>query len=158
MKNNGYTFIEIIVVVGIFSIMIGLATISLLGSQRSANLTQVVDVLVSDVRSQQTKAMTGESVFGIVPAGYGIYLEADKYTLFSGVAYIPSDPANSTVLLSVPIRISSIGFTGSTLLFLPKSGEISGFVPGSNYVVIQESNSGRSRTITLNQYGVITSQ
>ena len=157
MKSHGFTFIEVIVVMGVMATFLGIGVISLVGSQRKASVTQAVDTLVSDLRSQQTKAMVGATVGGMVPAGYGIYFQANRYVLFSGASYNSLDPSNASVPILSPLTISTIGFSGSAVIFLAKSGEVAGFTSGADSVAVRQNDSGQTKTIRLNRYGVVTS-
>jgi len=163
MKNNrclsfgrqGFTFIEVMVIMGMMAILVGFATINLIGAQRKASLTQTVDTLTADLRGQQTKAMTGQIKNGSVPAGYGIYFETNRYVLFSGSSYNAGDSSNASVPLTPPITVSAVTFPNSRILFATKSGELNGFISGSNTVTLKEGTSGQTKTIHLNQYGVV---
>lgn len=152
----GFTFIETLIVISIVLTLLSLATMSVLGSQRSANLTEAVDIFVSDLRSQQSKAMMGQTKNGVASAGYGVQIAANQYTLFSGTSYTESDPANTVIQFNPPVYASAIGFPNQSIIFLAGSGEISGFIQGANTVSLNESNSNQSKTIYINQYGVIT--
>lgn len=157
MKRNGFTFIELIVIMGVVATITGLATINLLGSQRKASLVEAIDTLVSDIQSQQTRAMTGETVNGSQPAGFGVYFEAGRYVLFSGASYNASAPENSPVPFKLPIVATSIAYPGSTLLFEARSGEAVGHVAGQDYVTVSEPDNNETQTIRTNKYGIITS-
>jgi len=150
MKNRGFTFVEVVIVMGIMALLMGIGIVGMLRSTRRSGLNEVVQVLLSDLRSQQTKAMTGVTVAGAVPAGFGVYFETNRYTLFSGASYNPSDPTNVPILVSTPHSMDTVGF--DTILFLGRSGEISGYATGS--VTIQEEG-GQTKTIQLNRYGVV---
>ncbi len=155
MHNRGFTLVETIMVMGIMATFLGIVTVGVLGFQRRASLSEVTNILVSDLQAQQVKAMTGASVSGSVPTGYGIYFEPNRYVLFSGSSYSPSDPANASVSLASPVSISSVGFGGNTVVFLRRSGEILGFVAGADDITIATDN-GETKTIRLNRYGVVT--
>lgn len=154
--HRGFSLIETILVMAVMTTLIGIATISLLGSQRRATLIGVLDVLVADMRSQQTKAMTGATVNEVTPGGFGVYFESSRYVLFSGASYNPSDETNTLVVLPAPNTISRVGFPSNIVVFLPKSGEIAGYVSESDTITLQEGNSGQVKTIRLNRYGVVT--
>ena len=156
MNNRGFTLVETVIVMGIVAILMGITTISVLRPQRRAGLNEVVQVLLSDLRSQQTKAMTGVTVQGAVPPGFGVYFETNRYILFSGASYNPSDPANTPVSVQVPNTVSAIRFAANTVVFLARSGEISGYTAGGDSVTIAQE-SGQTKTIQMNRYGVVVS-
>jgi len=156
MKTNGFTFIELIVATGVVATLIGLIVINSLGAQRRSTLTQNVNILISDLRSQQTKTMTGAEDHGVVTTGYGIYFESDEYTMFSGSSYRVDNQSNAVVTLDPTVTMTT-RFPGNTVTFLPKSGEIFGYTEGLNTITLQWTDSMERQTIHLNLYGTISS-
>lgn len=148
--RRGFTVIELIVTLGIITVLLTLASVNLLSSQRRTSVNTALDILHSDLHNQQMDAIAKGGV------ARGIYFSADAYTLFTGSGYIPGDPANFTVSLSPGQQFSSVTFPSSAIVFLPKSGQISGFNPGSNSVTLTDSQVNQSYTLTLNAYGVVT--
>ena len=138
------------------AMLVGLVSLNLFGLQQRSSLTQVVDTLISDLESQQTKAMTGVMTNGEIPYGYGIYFDTNRYILFSGASYNAGSPSNAAVTVNSPVSIVSVSFPGRTVLFASVSGELSGYVAGQDGVTLQTTG-GQMKTIQLNTYGVITS-
>lgn len=154
MKNRGFTFVETVIVMGIMAILMGITTISLLKTQRRTNLNEVVEILIADLRSQQAKAMTGVVEGGVVPAGFGIHFETNRYVLFSGPSYNPSSNTNAPVVVASPNEFRTIGFSANTIIFANGSGEITGFTPGSDSVTLA-GEGDQTKTIQVNAYGVV---
>ncbi len=158
MKNNqfGFTLIELVVVMGILLMLFGFASFSLVNVQRKTSVSSTADNLVSDMATQQTKAMLGAGSSG--GDSYGIYFQSDKYTLFKGTTYSASDPNNFTVSLDLGITFSNITFPASLLIFSSATGEINGFSAGQNTVTLHDTQGTKTETITVNRYGVVTSE
>ncbi len=158
MRNNqfGFTLIELVVVTGILLMLFGFVSFNLVGVQRKISVSSTADNLVSDMSTQQTKAMLGVGSSG--GNSYGIYFQSDKYTLFKGTAYFASDPSNFTVSLDSGITFSSITLPASLLVFSSATGEINGFSAGQNTVTLQDTQGAKTETITVNRYGVVTSE
>src|SRR3989344_9266975 len=78
-KTSGFTLVELMVVMGIFALMLGFTSINLIRPQTQANLDTTVTTLVSDLKEQQIRAMTGDG-----PSDYGVNFEPGRYTLFTG--------------------------------------------------------------------------
>lgn len=71
-NDSGFTFPEIIISMGIFIVLISIVVVSLFRAQSSSVSSANIDVLVSDIRSQQIKAMKGEENDDQI-SDFGIY-------------------------------------------------------------------------------------
>ena len=151
--RKGFTLIELIVVVGILATLTGLSYLTLFGRIQKTDVTSVMASLVADLRSQQVRAMAGERGNG--SGAYGIPLEDTQYVLFSG-SYGTDDPTNTTIPVS-GAHVSTT-FPGNTVLFTPGNGEISGFSSTGNAIAVTSVEGGSTKTVRLNQYGVVTSE
>lgn len=147
--KKGFTLIELIVTVTFFAILLGLVTINLLGSRKQVAQESNVDVLIGDIRAQQSKAMTSE---GTSSNNFGVYLQSDKYTLFTGGSYNPNAGTNFVVDLDPSNSITSITIPNSTIVFEKGSGEVVNFISGQNTFHLG------TRTMTINKLGVISIQ
>jgi prepilin-type N-terminal cleavage/methylation domain-containing protein len=157
MKQKGFVLIELIVVMGMLAVLTGMITVTTLGSQRRAGLTSTIDTLVADLRSQQTKAMTGVTSGGVIPAGYGVFFQSDRYSLFQGASYSASLTSNAPVVIDSRVEFNQIMLPNSSVIFASKSGEIIGYNAQLNTVKVTQIDSNFSKTIYFNRYGVITS-
>ena len=77
-ENNGFTIIELILVMALFTILSGVVTINLLGASRSSVLNSALTALISDIKTQQTKSMTQDTEGRSSVNSYGLYFEEDK--------------------------------------------------------------------------------
>jgi len=157
MKAKGFALIELIVVIGMLAILLGFMTINIFGVQKRTVVTGTVDTLVADFRSQQTKAMTGVTSGGsTTPTSYGIWFASDRYILFQGTSYNPNATTNSVIILDPSVTFGSISLPNSSVIFATTSGEIVGYNAQLNSVTLSQTDVNMSRTIHVNQYGVIT--
>ena len=155
-SQKGFTFAELILVLGIILTLFSFIGVNLFRAQRKVSLDSAVQTLVTDIRSQQNKAMIGAADGRSTSDNYGIYFTASQYTLFHGLAYNPTDPANYTVSLDTNISLSSINLQNNTLVFLQQSGEVSTFSAVKNTITIKNQAGTEQETVTINRYGVIT--
>jgi prepilin-type N-terminal cleavage/methylation domain-containing protein len=158
LKNQkGFTFIEILMTMSILTIILGIATMNVLNVANSTNRNTAAETLISDIKSQQIKAMNGDMENSSSNNSYGIYFEESKYILFRGTTYSLSDPSNFIVKLPDDTSFSNILFPNSRLVFTPGSGQIANFNNGSNSVTIQNKQ-GRNgnKTVSVNRFGAIT--
>jgi len=153
--RRGFTITELAIVMGISAILLSLATVNLSVLIPKGNVTTSTDILLTDIKQQQAKAMLGETQGQSTTNSYGIFLENNQYTLFAGSAFNATSSANMVV--SVPASLEIVtNLPISTLLFTKGSGEVQGFVQGSNTVTLRDRSFSTQRVLSVNQYGVIT--
>lgn len=146
---------EMAVVMSLLSLLFGLVWLNLLSSKESASQNASIDVLVSDLRSQQLKAMQGDTEGRIGNDAYGVRFDATTYTLFHGMSYLSSDPANQVVSLTDNEQFQSITFPGSTILFASVSGQVVGFSQGNNSFVLRNVSTNTQKTFLINAIGTV---
>ncbi len=155
LKKCGFTLIELLVVIAVASTLASLSVLSLSNAQHSAYEQSSLEILLSDLKLQQLKSMSGDTGFAtITHEPFGIYFQSESYILFRGAAYDPGDPTNFTVALEEPLTFSSVTIPDDELVFEKGSGEITGFIDGQNTIEITNEVTGQQITITLNRYGV----
>jgi len=75
--QKGFTFPELVIVMGVVAMLFGLVTFNLLKTQNKADVSSGVQTLVSDMKTQQGKAMMGVANQNN-PSSYGIYFENNE--------------------------------------------------------------------------------
>lgn len=155
-STEGFTLFELVMVVCITLILFGFISINLFRTQRVASLDGDLQSFMADLKSQQIKAMVGATDGRAAADNYGIHFNTNKYTLFHGLVFNPTDPANFNVNLDDNINFNPIGFNNNTLVFLQNSGEVSTFSASANTVTIKNISGTEQRVITINKYGVIS--
>ncbi len=152
---KGHTLLEILIVLGLFTVIFTATSLNLLGARSKTSLGTSVDVLLADLRAQQTKAMSGDTGGGGTNVNFGIHFLSNSYVLFKNT-YSASDPYNYSVNLD-DVKIDTT-FSGSEIIFLKGSGEVSGYNPVANTIRLTSlSSSGSPKIITINRFGVIIS-
>lgn len=155
LGNLGFTVTEMVLTMAIVATLFGIITVDLFRAHRSASLSSALQTLVSDIKNQQIKAMTGATT-GVTSNNFGIYFTPSGYILFHGAIYNSSDPSNFTIALDSPLSFTSVTFPNNTLLFSQINGNFIGFANGQNTVTIKNTTGGDQKTITINRYGVIS--
>jgi len=85
MKKNGFTIIELLVVISIIAILSGIVLIDYRSSQQTLVLQRATNKLAQDIRRVQEMAMSARESNG-VPPRYGIEFvitDPDHYILFA---------------------------------------------------------------------------
>ncbi len=155
-RQSGITMVEILIVTGIIVLLFTISTISLLNIRVSSSTSASTNVLISDIKAQQIKALAGDTEGRGVPDNYGVKIQSNKYTLFHGISYSASENTNFDVPVETGYQLSTT-FPDATILFVPKSGEIENFTSGQNSVTLTNTSTGRTKTIQFNKYGTIIS-
>lgn len=157
VKNqNGLTLIEMLLVLGILSILFTISFISITNIRVVSGNNSLYTVVISDLKNQQVKAMTGDTEGRGVPDNYGVKIFSNKYVLFHGITYKPADTANFSIPVDTGYSLSTT-FPNSTVLFASESGQLVGFVNNQNTITITSTPSGQTKTMHLNGFGTITS-
>ena len=154
MKNQGFTLIELTLVMGIIAILISFITINLLKPQTTASTASAVQILEADIKEQQIKAMSGDSDGESSTDSQGIYFESNRYTLFRGPNYTSGShyfqvDMDQNLILSNTIPSSQV-------VFMKRSGEVANYTSGSDTITLSHTQSGEQKIITINRYGAIT--
>lgn len=156
-SQKGFTLVEFLLVMSIFVVMTGIATVNLFSFQRESQLNATFNTFVADIKNQQTKAMSGDTAGEGVVQNYGIIFDAAnfRYILFGGT-YSATNSANFAVTIPNTIQISTT-LPNSQLIFSRGSGEVSGYSSTSASITLRDTATNDQRIIQLNRYGVITS-
>jgi prepilin-type N-terminal cleavage/methylation domain-containing protein len=153
-SQSGVTLIELLLVMGIISILFTISSILLLNLIPKASQTTHAEVLISELRHQQLKAMVGETQGTGAPQAYGVYIASDRYVLFGGEAYDSNDPTNFVVVLEGQLQLST-NFANQQIVFLAGSGEVKDFDIGNNRLTLSGGPSGQTVIMEVNRYGVV---
>lgn len=154
MKERGFTFIETVIVMGMFSMLFGFVVVNMTSVQKKTSLNSLVNTLVSDINYQQIKAMTGFAE-SPPPNKFGIHFSQGNYTLFKGDSYSETDPANFVVPLESTVKFSNINLPDSSIVFNQGNGEVTSFDPLKNQITLSVTE-GESKTLSINKYGSLS--
>ena len=144
--GKGYTLIELLVSMGILAVLFAITTINISPLPSNTLQTTNLDTLLSDIRSQQTLAMTGDT-------SYGVHFESGSYTLFKGNSYTQGLFANTVINLDSGIVFSNITFPNSVIIFSSGSGGTPGYTAGADSFTIKSSVTNKLTVVKINKYG-----
>lgn len=157
MKQSGFSFVELIVVFGIVATFTALVSINLLGVQHGSSIAGTKEQLLADIAHVRLQSLSGFNASQTAGSAHGVHLDSDRYTLFTGSSYNPSNTANSVFILPQNITITDITLPGGTVVFATASGEIIGYSAIANSFAILEINSQLKKTIQFNALGTVIS-
>lgn len=153
---RGFTVVDLVVVMATIAVLMGLVSVNLIAVQDKAHLNTTMNTLISDLRTQQLKAMVGDTEGRENPERYGIHFDNNSYTLFHGSVYEPEESSNILVELPEKVTFENINFPFSQVIFETGSGEFVGYSDSQNSLQLVNSSSDEVMPVELNRYGVIT--
>lgn len=148
--NIGFTLIEVMITVGIITVLAGLsgpmANIFLSRNELHTEAFKMTDAL------RRAKA---QSMYAVEDSVWGVRFTASDYTVFRGPVYNPADAFNDTFTLPGILTISGIIINGggNDIIFDRITGTTSTF--GTTTI---QTDDFQSRTIIINQGGTINLQ
>lgn len=157
--NRGFTLIELLVTIAILAIILAGSATSYLNWQRSQNLNQYSDQILSLVYQAQNQAMsrmcTQNCDLATTGENFGVYFDATnrKTILFRGLVYNPADIYNIPVNFPDTLSLST-DLPNSVVIFEKVTGEIRSFDADNNDFSLTESTSGNSKSFSFNRLGV----
>jgi hypothetical protein len=146
---------EVAVVVALLSMLFGLVWLNILGSKEHASQNATIDVLLSDIRAQQLRAMLGDTGGRVTSDSYGIRFNTTSYTLFHGPTFVPADPSNQTISLGDQEYFKSVSFPSNQVIFASISGQIVGFSQNASSFILSNASLSTQKNIQLNKLGSV---
>lgn len=148
VKCDGFTFVEVLVIVGILSLLVGLGLSSYFIFYSKSSIDSVAKNIVNVLRLAQTKTLASERALN-----FGIHFENDKYVLFEGLTYYSTSTTNQVFNLSGDIEISNINLiNGPDVVFEKVTGKVLNF----GEITIFDKKNYLSRLIKIDNFGNIS--
>jgi len=140
----------------ILLVLYAILSINISQTPQHSSLTTQMTTLVSDIKNQQLKALTGHTSEGVSSA-YGIYYSEISYTLFAGTSYSPSSPSNHLINLNDNLTFNNINLPQQTVVFSALTGEVTNYDSGQNTLSLSNTITNDTQTLTLNAWGAVIS-
>jgi len=150
MKNKqGFTLIEIIIVMFVMVFLISTSIVSYRFFEKSTELEKTSQDIISTLKLAQTKTTSSEEA-----SQYGVHFENNKYTLFKGDAYQAGLESNKIYNIPNRLEIYDISLTGegSDVIFKRISGKTE---QNGNISIRIISNTSKIKTVNIITSGVI---
>lgn len=149
----GFTYIEVMTVLGIVAIMSTIVTVIGVSAMTRTQVAAQLDLLLADISFQQQQA-ANRVLSDKNTQDYGLHFAPTSYTVFSGQSYNPSDPTNQVVPLQTGMEFSTINVPEQQVVFSQGTGFLKEFVATQSGLIIT-SPEGSATTLTINRYGVV---
>lgn len=151
--NKGVTLLEITIVVGILAIMVAIITPSFANFRNKQAVENTTQDLVSLLNEARTNTLLSKSsVF------YSVHLETNRAVLFDGGTFDTNDSSNKVITFDTQVSVPSAGISLNggevDVSFDRLTGDTSDY---GTIIVSLISNTSISKTITVNQLGVVSS-
>ncbi|MFC1727007.1 Tfp pilus assembly protein FimT/FimU [Patescibacteria group bacterium] len=153
--KKGFSQIEVLIVIALLVILFSLGTVvydNFVKKDRLIIEARKIESLISEAR---VKTVAGFSLGGSQALNFGVYFEDDQYTLFPGTVYSSGNSQNQVFVLPDSVRIDEIFLPADSIVFEKITGEILGFDPVNNYLMIADQQSSMREKISVNQLGVV---
>lgn len=147
--QKGLTLVELLLVMGIATILFGLGGIAVSSLLKKDQLDYYVIEIKTSLYQAQTQSINN------IPSG--VYFEPTRFILFKGDSFKEGDLQNREELLPPTIRISSINLPNQSVTYENVSGYVKNFTsPASLNLIDQET--GKNHLILINRLGIIEVQ
>lgn len=143
MKSSGFSLIELILVISIIGIIAG-TTIPIGSSFLARNyLHNKTNELMTSLRNAQINSLAGKQ-----NGQWGVYVGNDQIVLFQGASFASRDQVFDQSF-SIP---ASVSISSGEIVF-----DING-LPNQSISFNLSTNTGDSRTVSVNQLGAVNGQ
>lgn len=177
LGNKGFSFIELMIVIGIFMIIFIVSYQGLINNRQIEEFRLTNEQVASDIRKVQTMTLAGISSEDLGNIAYGIYFDEtapSNYIIFKNSNdnknYEPGvDEIIQTIAFPEPISLSDVGpdtpdpITNLTILFSPPKPTI--YINGQENLInvsitlIRDNISDKEGVVTVNRItGRITAE
>ena len=147
--NKGFSLIELVVVLGILTLLASFTLVVSMDSYKIDTFTDQEMLLVGALQKARSQAMSGVCIGTSCTAGlaHGVYITSTAVTIFQGSNYNASDDINE----ALPFSSHSLSVSGvSEVVFAELSGDAS---PAGTITL--SDMAGHNNTITIGSEGQI---
>ena len=148
-KKQGFSFIEILVVLAVLAIVVAFGATAFLPFYRNQILNGALEQVVALINEARSKTLSSEDA-----SQYGVHFETSKITLFKGTIFSESNPDNQEFKLPSSVEISEILLNGGgpDLVFKRLTGETNQF---GRIGLKLKADTPRVKSITIETSGLV---
>lgn len=149
--KTGFTFIELMVVIGIIMLITYIFLGTFLNFKRNQALIMDTDTVVGLLRQARNQTLSSKN-----SNSYGVHFTAPQVTLFTGSTYNSGATDNENFVLSSTDTVLSISLTGggNDVVFSRLTGETT----QNGTIVVSSPGISQTKTVTIYKTGLVESQ
>jgi prepilin-type N-terminal cleavage/methylation domain-containing protein len=149
-RQQGLTLLEILVVLGIFTIVGSFALVVSLDTFRDTSYHADREALIASLEHARAEAVDDicDGASCATGSPHGVSIQADRYVIFQGSSYVARDMGEDEIIDANP-AITHSGL--AEVVFATSSGDVVN--PGD---IVLIDTSGRISTTTIGSYGQIS--
>lgn len=151
IKNRGFSFVEIMIVIGIIVLVAGIILSGFVSFRKSQTLVLDTQAIISALNQARNQTLLSKD-----SSVYGVHFTSNTATIFTGSTYSSNSPSNENINLYTPdISITStLSGGGSDVVFNRLTGETS----KNGTITINSPSFNQTKTVTIYKTGLIDSQ
>ncbi len=162
-SENGFSLIEILLVVSFFVVILSLLTPNLFNPLAREEVNSLAKDITANLKDAQTKAMHSETFGQPTASEFGVHFSVNSYTIFRGTVFNPADTNNFSVAVPTGLSINpnlpcpSSPNDCNNIVFSKLAGEVQNFDQTKNNLCLADTLNNRI-LLTTNFLGVINAQ
>ncbi len=148
---RGFTFFEVLIVIGLLTIVGSLGLLVSMDSYRSSGFYADRNLLVAALQRARAEAINNICLGACTDVNdgkaHGVHIQSESYVIFQGTSYSAGDPVNAVFPAHTTLTESSL----SDVVFSPLTATTS-----TTGDITLSDNAGHTSTITIGSEGQIT--
>ncbi len=146
--KKGFSLIEVLVVLGIMTLVAGIVFTSFSGFQKSKSVTSDAETVAEILRQAKNETIASKN-----SNAYGVHFDSNTMTIFVGPTYSVGSATNRVIPLPSNNTTLSTSLQGgvSYVLFQKISGETA----QNGTVTVSSSGTTNTKTVTIYRTGVV---
>lgn len=154
--SGGFTQLELLLAVGLLAILLSLGGVFFGGFVHQDQIYTETDRIQNLIQEARARAVAGYTLGGMEALNFGVYFASDRYVLFPGAVFLEDEPFNQVFVLPDGWGFTDISLPDNSVVFAKKTGEVAGFDPLADFVLLSDTRTGQSRRISVNLLGTVT--
>lgn len=149
-RSAGFTLVELLIVIGITTILAGVSAVVYGNLQVSTQLNETSYALVQNLRLARE-----QSIAGLDNVTHGIKFDSNNYTLYQGASYLTRQSAYDRVfpIASAIVLTPDLSLPGQEIIFSRGNG-----MPSATGTVTLSHVVSGTRAVVINDLGIVREQ